>query len=259
MDTNNKTYSVYMLIFPDGKRYVGMTSAKPVEKRWGANGCRYKSQFVYTGISACGWNKVIHEVICRDISFQEAEKRERELILEYNTTDSSCGYNIAHGGVHGKCILNESTKEKLRQWDYDHPETLERMRWYAKHKSPETIEKIRQKATGVKQSVETRKKRAQKMLGKKHSAETIEKIRRTQSNRTWEEKRIEALLSVTEKMVSQYDICGNYICSYDSATKAANAIGGNFGSVSRCCRGERRTYKGYVWRYELSERQCTNE
>lgn len=258
MDTS-RTYSVYMHIFPDGKRYVGMTSAKPVEKRWGPNGCFYQTQSVYKAILACGWDNVIHEIVYRDIPFQEAEERERELIQKYNTTDSENGYNISFGGIRGTGILNESTKEKLRQWDYAHPETIERMRWYARHKSPETIEKLRQKATGVKQSKETRQKRALKMKGKKHSPESIEKMCKSQRNRAWEGKRLEATLSATEKTVSQYDIYGNYISSYDSATKAANAIGGKFGGVSRCCRGERRTYKGYVWKYESKEGRCVNE
>lgn len=247
---HKKTYSVYMHIFPDGKRYVGMTSSVPVEKRWGSKGCHYQTQSVYKAILAYGWKNVNHEVVCEGVSFEDAEAKERELISRYQTTDPQHGYNIAFGGVRGEGVLNDSTKEKLRQWGYAHPKTGERMRWYARHKSPETIEKIRQKATGVKQSAETRRKRALKMRGKKHSIEAIEKMRRIQSNRSWEEKRVAATLSVTEKPVLQYDIDGNFTARYESATKAANAIGGNFGGVSRCCRGERLTYKGSVWRYE---------
>lgn len=248
--SNEKTYSVYVHIFPNGKRYVGMTSATPIEKRWGSNGCRYQNQSVYKAILTYGWENVIHEVTCEGISFEDAEIKERELISQYRTTSPEHGYNISFGGIRGKGILNESTKEKLRQWDYDHPETAERMRWYARHKSQETIGKIRKKATGIKQSEETKEKRARKLRGRKHSSEVIEKMRKAQSNRPWEEKRMEATLAVCEKKVSQYDAFGNYICSYDSATKAAKAIGGSFGSVSRCCRGERHTYKGYVWQYE---------
>ena len=249
MDTS-KTYSVYMHIFPDGKRYVGMTSAKPVKKRWGSNGCRYKNQLMYRGIMKCGWENVIHEIPYRGISFLDAEMKERELINKYHTTDPEYGYNIAHGGIRGKGVLNESTKEKLRQWDLAHPEVAERMRWYTRHKSPETIEKIRRSITGIKQSEETKEKRALKIRGRRHSPDVIEKMRISQRNRSWEEKRQKATLAACEKPVLQYDNYGNYMGRFDSATKAANSIGGNFGGVSRCCRGERLTYKGYVWRYE---------
>lgn len=249
MDTN-KTYSVYMHIFPDGKRYVGMTSSEPVEKRWGPNGCRYQTQSVYDAILEQGWDNIAHVIVCQGIPFHDAELKERELIKRYKTTDPEHGYNISHGGMYGKGILNESTKEKLRQWDFEHPEAAERMRWYARHKSPETIEKIRQKATGVKQSEETKEKRAAKLRGRKQTSKAIERMCSAQSNRAWEEKRVRAVLSATEKPVLQYDISGSFIHRHESATKAALAVGGSFGSVARCCRKERHTYKGYIWRYE---------
>ena len=246
----DRTYAVYMHIFPNGKRYVGMTSSKPVEKRWGSNGCGYQTQFVYADILKFGWENIAHEIVCQDIPFHEAELKERELIKEYQTTDLEYGYNISLGGMTGSGVLNESTKEKLRQWDYAHPEVIERMRWYARHKTSETIEKTRRALTGMKQSAETKEKRALKLRGRKHSPEVIERMRIAQTGRAWEEKRVKATLRATEKAVLQYDSCGNLMCRHESATKAANAIGGAFGSVARCCRGERRTYKGYIWRYE---------
>lgn len=37
---------------------------------------------------------------------------------------------------------------------------------------------------------------------------------------------------------------------YESASDAARAIGGKARSISSCCLGERKTYKGFSWRYE---------
>lgn len=247
----DKTYSVYVLTSPSGRRYVGMTSSKPVSKRWGPNGCRYKESLFYQEIEQYGWNSIKREIPYSDIPFHDAEEKERELIQLYRTTEQEYGCNIALGGMSGKYV-NDSTKEKLRQWGYAHPETGERMRWYARHKTPEVIEKIRQAATGVKQSSETVRKRADALRGRKKSLETIKNMTAAQRNRTddWENKRMAACLKASEKKVSQYTISGRYIGSYDSATKAAKANGVNNSGVSRCCRGERDTYKGYIWRYE---------
>lgn len=245
----DKTYSVYVLTSPSGRRYVGMTSSKPVSKRWGPNGCRYKESLFYQEIEQHGWNSIKREIPYSDIPFHDAEEKERELIQLYRTTEQEYGCNIALGGMSGKCV-NDSTKEKLRRWNYDHPETGERMRWYAQHKSPEVIEKLRQASTGVKQSPDTVRKRADALRGRKQSLEAIRNMTTAQRNRAWEPKRLAASLKASEKKVSQYTASGRYLCSYESASKAARANGISNSCISRCCRGERATYKGFIWRYD---------
>lgn len=52
------------------------------------------------------------------------------------------------------------------------------------------------------------------------------------------------------KIVIQLDKQGNEICRYASLQDAANAIGCKTKDhIGRACRGERATYKGYVWKY----------
>lgn len=49
--------------------------------------------------------------------------------------------------------------------------------------------------------------------------------------------------------VLQYSIDGVFLKEYSSATEAANVCGCNQSDISRCCRGERKTTHGYIWRY----------
>lgn len=42
---------------------------------------------------------------------------------------------------------------------------------------------------------------------------------------------------------------GNIIARYPSASEAARQTGFSQGCISRCCRGERKSYKGYQWEY----------
>jgi hypothetical protein len=47
-------YTVYMHVFPNGKKYVGITS-QDVSRRW-RDGEGYEGQVVYGAILKYGWN-----------------------------------------------------------------------------------------------------------------------------------------------------------------------------------------------------------
>lgn len=51
------------------------------------------------------------------------------------------------------------------------------------------------------------------------------------------------------KVVYQYDLDNNLIKIWDSALDAAEN-GFYYQNIARCCRGERKTHKGYKWSYE---------
>lgn len=53
-----------------------------------------------------------------------------------------------------------------------------------------------------------------------------------------------------KKKVAQYDLNGNLLCEYDSVLDAGLKIGGNSKwTISKCCRGVRKTAYGYIWKY----------
>lgn len=106
-------YSVYIHTFPNGKKYVGVTSWKP-ELRWGANGCNYKNPYMVNAIKKYGWDNITHEIVAKNLTVDQASKMEIELIKKYNSTDREYGYNISPGGVDCK-ICSVETKEKLRK------------------------------------------------------------------------------------------------------------------------------------------------
>lgn len=91
-------YSVYVLTFPDGKKYVGLTRQKP-EKRW-RYGQGYRNQtLVYDAIkNAGGWENVKHDIVLKNVSLEVGAAKEKELISEYRTQDITYGYNIKNGG-----------------------------------------------------------------------------------------------------------------------------------------------------------------
>ena len=72
-------YTVYQHIFPNGKRYIGVTR-NSVEKRWGYKGYNYKTQMVGRAIEKYGWDNIEHEVFCICETKEHAERVERFLV-----------------------------------------------------------------------------------------------------------------------------------------------------------------------------------
>jgi group I intron endonuclease len=94
----DKNYCVYEHIFPNGKKYIGISS--DVEKRW-RNGKGYETQpKIARAINKYGWENVTHNIIINGISKEQAETLEKYLIAKLKTIDQ--GYNTSTGG---DCIV----------------------------------------------------------------------------------------------------------------------------------------------------------
>ena len=110
IDTNDKIqdverlWTVYIHTVPKelsgyewDKRYIGITSLD-VNKRWGLSGGGYKDQMFYNAIQKYGWDNIRHEIIETNLSQEEANKKEIELIAYYNSNNKLYGYNMTKGG-----------------------------------------------------------------------------------------------------------------------------------------------------------------
>lgn len=140
-------YSVYVLISPENKYYVGMTGIDP-KKRW-KNGKGYRKQPSFDAIiEKFGWENFQHEVIASHLLKEEAMNFERLLIRELKQDQPEHGYNYAPGG-----LGNTSNGERAY--------------WYGKHLSDEAKAKISKVHLG----------KSTPMLGKKQSEETREKLK----------------------------------------------------------------------------------
>lgn len=107
-----KKYVVYCHTFPNGKRYVGITSQQ-LNRRW-QNGEGYKGQMVYNAIQKYGWHNIEHRVLYENLTKEEAEQKEIDIIKEWNTTNNKFGYNVESGGNLNKEISIE-TRKKLSE------------------------------------------------------------------------------------------------------------------------------------------------
>lgn len=118
-EENKNNWSVYEHVFPNGKRYIGITSRKNAKERWGSNGVGYKIQPVmWRAIQKYGWNNIEHNVLYTELSIEEAAKLEKELIQKYETLCSQNGYNLSPGG--DSCLGYQPTEETKRKIKENH-------------------------------------------------------------------------------------------------------------------------------------------
>ena len=104
-------YCVYVHLFPNGKKYVGITCQEP--KRRFENGRGYKGcPKMWQAIQKYGWEQIDHIVLFRGLTKERAEKLEIKLIKDFDSIEN--GYNIEHGGnVPG--THSEETKRKISE------------------------------------------------------------------------------------------------------------------------------------------------
>lgn len=89
---DTELYNIYLLTFPNGKVYVGITSQ--IEKNRWKNGKGYISNnAMYNDILKYGWQNIKKDILFKDFSLSEAREKEKELIIHYRSHLKKYGYN----------------------------------------------------------------------------------------------------------------------------------------------------------------------
>lgn len=89
---NTGLFKVYLLTFPNEKVYVGITS-QDESKRWN-NGQGYiKNEVMYNDILKYGWINIKKNILYKDLFWEEALEKEKELIINYKSHLKRYGYN----------------------------------------------------------------------------------------------------------------------------------------------------------------------
>lgn len=230
------SYTVYCHIFPNGKKYIGITKQE-VSRRW-RDGDGYKGQAVFEAIKKYGWYNIKHEILFTDLTKEEAEQKEIELIAKYKTKSHENGYNIENGG--SASTTTEETRQKQSEIRKEYYRT--HTHWNkGKHLSEETKARISKAHTGKKQSIEQRKRKSERFSGKNNPM---------YGTKVTPEHR-EKLQKACAKAVSKPVICIETNIMYDSAAEAKRKTGINSRTICYVCNkvGHYKTAGGYHWEY----------
>lgn len=117
MENNYKIYCHLNKI--NGKRYIGQTKTS-VQKRWGCNGYEYThkrpNSLFAKAINKYGWDNFEHQILFENLTKEEANQKEIELIAFYKSNNKNYGYNLTAGG--NSNTLNEEQKEQRSKLNY---------------------------------------------------------------------------------------------------------------------------------------------
>lgn len=276
-ETVDKKYTVYIHLFPNGKRYVGCTRQK-IKKRW-RYGQGYRNQkLLFSAIEEFGWDNIEHIIVAEDLDEEVAREKERELIKEYKTQDREYGYNTKDGGQ----IFGEHSEEFLEKLNTRmvgntycvgrklRPSHIEALVKGAKNSPPSYPFKGKHHTDEAKQIMSNKSRERWKnpkyrermknalpdvsgknnpMYGKHHSEETKEKIRQKALGRNISDETKAKMSETHRKMVDQYTPDGLFVQRFSSLKKASESVDGNTSNIAFACRHKGRTYKGFAWRY----------
>lgn len=243
MEIYNGTNCVYMLTNKaNGKKYVGITKHQDnPEERW-HGGSHYKAnQHLYRAIQKYGWDGFDHEIIARNLTREEACNFERLLIEKLDLMNKDKGYNMTPGGdeLPGASLphLREKSKEHrekvsvaVHQYDVDG-------NYIASYKSLRAAER----ETGV----------------LRHCIKSccIGEFR-TAGGFYWNYEELDSYIPPEIEYsfwvpAYQYTLKGEFVASYLSLKKAADAVGTTNDMICQAIRqskeGHYRTAAGYLW------------
>ena len=222
MDYN---YIIYILIFPNGKVYVGQTDDFDRRMNQHKNYSFNKNQNEYNmligrAIRKYGWNTVKKEIICT-VPEEFVDELETKMIAEYKSADKRFGYNILEiGGSRKGFKHSEETKEKLRIKNLRENNPMFGM---CGEKNP--------------------------MYGKKR-IDTSERNKKTNGvNHPFYNKKRPDHSKKLSKSVNMYTIVGEYIKTFESIKQVSEELNINSGNICLVCKGKLKTAGGYIWRY----------
>jgi hypothetical protein len=187
------------------------------------------------------------DILCSDITWEDACELEQLLIQEYGRKDLGLGnlVNMTDGGEGCiNTICNEKTRQKIREKMKGNTFCL------GNKLSEDTKDKIR--VASKNRSVEHRKKLSLASkgntynLGNKHSEESRIKMSESHNGK----KHTLHTKAKTSKPIRQMSLEGELIKEWYGVRGAALELGFDSSCISKCCRGEISTAYKYKWEYK---------
>lgn len=236
----------------NGKSYIGQTKQTDLTRRWtGGNGYA-QTPYFSRAIKKYGWNSFTHEILETGIRTQEeANKKERFYIALYRSNISEYGYNVQSGGQYtGE--LSEDGRQRLHD------------RFYGEN-SPRAKAIDVYDMDGCLVQTFLTEKDAAKYLGCgigyisgkcKRRTGTVKGHMVHFNDFTHGIKKLPKEMifarndqSKHRKIVSQYDLNGKYITSFESVKSAALETGVKRAEISSCINNQKRiSAGGFLWK-----------
>ena len=228
LEKYNNKYVVYMLIFPNNKKYCGYSSN--IKRRWRNKNEYNKQKLIFRAIEKYGWENIKKEIwYCFD-NMRDALNKESELIEQLHLTNHNYGYNMVAGG-------NEPPH--LSKYEY----------------SPEGYKKLQENGKRLAEytwkNQENRKYAIQRMKEETHKKRML--LSKNELKEKYGKSNI-GKLPPNAKSILQIDLqTKEIIAEFPSARQAAIIVVGNpeaGSNIQRTARGIGNGAYGYGWRWK---------
>lgn len=212
------TYSVYRLTAPNGKCYIGMTK-QSVERRWNCGNAYQHNDHLQNAIAKYGWDNFRKEVLFTSASKIEAEKFERLLIANHDSTNRLYGYNILPGGDVSDGHSEETKRkisESMKKLQTDEVRERKSKTWKGRTHSDEARRKLReanlgnQHAKGCTRSPEVRAKMSAAQKLRYNSQEVRDRLSASLKGRYVSQETRAKMSAAKKGKVKIYDENGGY-------------------------------------------------
>lgn len=255
--------TVYMYVNrANGKRYIGVTN-RTLTERSGSDGRRYKEcTHFWKAIQKYGWSAFEPHIMRDDLSKEDADLLEKQLIRHFRTCDSRFGYNIQKGGrsagglsEEGRAaliakqsganaynarpvIIFDASGKRVERFD-----TTMQACEYLGCSSARIVRACSSHPSTVKGFFAYYEDDVLGLL-------QLPKSEICNPKHTRSERR--------KKPVSQYDLSGNYVSDFPSATDAAETLGINASCICSALIGYDKSAGGFLWKYSDGSSQNIN-
>jgi len=224
----------------NNKIYIGITNKK-LSNRSGVCGKNYKNcPLFYKAIQKYGWNNFNHEILLENLTRDKARQMEIKLIAQYKSNNPIFGYNCSAGGDKGLYGLYNLESMSVKVYQYDMLGNF--LKEWASMMEVERELKIF--CTSVCACCKGKRKFAGEYQWKYEHFDKIDPI----------DMHTIYVPKTLCKTVYQYDLNGRLVKVWDSV-RNAKSEGFDSSSISRCCNGKYKQYKGYIWKYK---QECLN-
>ena len=231
MRNNNWKVYIHTNLIND-KKYVGITQQNPEDRWQNGNGYPVNEHFT-SAIKKYGWNNFKHIILFDNLTQEEAENIEIELIAYHKSNNRKFGYNKDNGGHVGR--FTEETKRKMSEikkkifLGSNNP-------FFGKHHTQKTIDKIKKTLKGKFKGCKN------PFYGKHHSEETKLQISNSLKGRVSynKGKKLADETICKMKMNSQRTViqCVETGKIFNSMGECAKEMGLFVGNISKVCRGK---------------------
>lgn len=255
-----KSYCVYVHIFPNGKRYVGQCQ-EPAERRWKSGSGYRRQSLINSAILKYGWDNVQHEILYSGLALAEAHEKEVQLIkcLHTNSLRGGFGYNLSDGGESGSKGYKHTaqTRQLLSELN-----SGENNAFYGKRHPEETRQKISAAHKGKVMPEESRRKMSESKSGENHpqygkhcSVETKQKLRKANLG----EKHPQFGMKGRNNPHAKTYLCVETGEIYKSLFEIKDMLHlPDVSHISSVCIGKRKSAYGFSWEY-ISKNKKTEE